>query len=86
MTELPRVDMPQVDMPGLDGVETSLILHRCTEANFAQRLVIARRQPGATHSRHYPILLTKAQVLELIDHLIDRVDLLRDDIPKGTAS
>lgn len=85
MTDLPRVDIEQVDLPGTDGVISSMVLHACTSKNFSQRITIARRLTSTGrrngHQRHHDIQLTRAQVLELIDHLIDRVDLMTDDIP-----
>lgn len=89
MTALPRIDMEQHNLPGTDGSNSSLVLHVCTPRNYSQRITIAvRRQHAGRRGeryRHHDIQLTKAQLLELIDHLIDRVDLMCDDIPEGTA-
>lgn len=90
MTALPRVDMGQHDLPGTDGSSSMLVLHDCTDLNYSQRITIAVRRPNpgrrGERYRHHDILLTKKQLLKLIDHLIDRVDLMRDDIPEGPAT
>ena len=85
MTSLPRIDMEQLALPGTDGATTFLVLHVCTPRNYSQRITIARRRPASGKATHHDIQLTRAQVLTLIDHLIDRVDMMHDDIPKATA-
>lgn len=88
MTLLPRIDVDQGQVPGTDGAEVKLTLHAVTDENYTQRITIARR--CATESRlkttwskwrYSDIVLTRAQVLAVIDLLIDRIDLLHDDIP-----
>lgn len=78
--------MHQEDLPGTDGATSMLVLHTCTPRNFSQRITIARRLTSSGRHRHHDIQLTKAQLLELIDYLIDRVDMMTDAIPKGTAT
>jgi len=90
VTPLPRVDVvSQQRLPGTDGAEVKLTLHAITEENFSQRLTISRRcriDRTTTWSkwRHNEIVLSRTQVLTLIDLLIDRVDLMTDHTPGGT--
>jgi hypothetical protein len=81
MPDLPRVEIPQLPVPGLGPDPSRLVLHPCTERNFTQRITIARRAARQTNWRYHDVALTRAQVLELIDYLIDRVDLMTDDVP-----
>jgi hypothetical protein len=83
MDDLPRQEIGQQPLPGTDRAEAKLVLHAITTHNFSQRVTIARRAVNQGHFRYHDIVLTRAQVLELIDLLIDRVDTLTDDIPKG---
>jgi len=93
VTALPRVVVvDQQEVPGVDGAEVTLTLHAITGDNFTQRITIARRcRVQARYGtfawskwRNNDIALTRAQVLELIDLLIDRVDLMTDHTPGGT--
>jgi hypothetical protein len=77
----PRVDMVQRALPGTDGSKSVLVLHMCAPSNYSQRITIATHRLHSGRRRHHDIQLTRAQVLELIDHLIDRVDTMTDDIP-----
>ena len=86
MTTLPRVDIMQERMPGLDGCDSRLTLHAVTDSNFSQRVTVARRCREQTHWRYHDIALTRVQVLDVIDHLIDRVDVMTDDIPVGRGT
>lgn len=85
---LPRIDVDQGQVPGTDGAEVKLTLHAVTDENYTQRITIARRCPTESRYtttwskwRYTDIVLTRAQVLDMIDLLIDRIDLLHDDIP-----
>ena len=89
MTTLPRIDVGQAQIPGTDGAEVKLTLHAVTEHNYSQRITIARRcridtRYGFTWSkwRNHDVVLTRAQILDLIDQLIDRIDVIHDDIPE----
>jgi len=89
---LPRVDVvvTQTHLPGTDGAEVKLTLHAITADNFSQRFTIARRcrvegRYGTVNWskwRYHDIALTRTQVFELIDLLIDRADVMIDNIPR----
>ena len=83
MTGLPRVEIPQLDLPGVWDTQTRLTLHPVTHWNYTQRITIARLGPKQIKWRFADMYVTRAQVLEVIDHLIDRVDIMTDTIPGG---
>lgn len=87
----PRREIPQSRVPGTDGAEVTLTLHAITTDNYTQRITIARRTLTKgrfgmiwTNWRYHDFVLTRRDVLDVIDDLMDRADTLTDEIPGRT--
>lgn len=85
MDQLPRLEVSQLQIPGTGG-EATLILHAVTLRNFAQRLSIVRRQEQEVKFHREDIVLTRAQLIDLIDLLMERVDMIHDNIPGASPT
>jgi hypothetical protein len=80
----PRREFPQLRVPGTDSAAVWLTLHTLTDRNFTQRVTIGRRALNQKSPRYHDIVLTRAQLLDLIDEFMDRVDTMTDKIPGAT--
>lgn len=85
MPDYPSRVFRQRQLPGTDGAESWMILHRVTEDNYTLRVTIGRQAFMQKSPRYQDIAMTKEQVLELIDELIDRIDVMSDREPPTTA-